>query len=35
MKFMARRPTLLACATALALWAAMMAHHAPHGFHQW
>jgi hypothetical protein len=35
MKFIARRPTLLAFATSLALLAASVAHHAPRGFHQW
>jgi hypothetical protein len=35
MKFIARRPTLLACATTLALLAARFGHHVPRGFHQW
>jgi hypothetical protein len=35
MKFIARRPTLLACATTLALLAAWIGHHVPQGFHQW
>ena len=35
MKFMAKRPALLALATTLALVAAQVHHHVPKGFHQW
>ena len=35
MKFIARWPTLLASATALALLAGRFSHHVPRGFHQW
>ena len=35
MKFIARRPALLAWSTTLALLAATVVHHGPRGFHQW
>jgi hypothetical protein len=35
MKLIARWPTLLAGATALALFAGSFSHHVPRGFHQW
>jgi hypothetical protein len=35
MKFIGKRPALLAWATTLALFAAQIGHHGPRGFHQW